>query len=852
MALDKNMTRLSVDSLRKELGIAHQSIRALERALAEREQEDGQRRTTLRTIVQSETFLAQSAEIAHLGYAIWDEILDRDVTVSEEFARIHGLTRDEYLETISSMEKYLEFVVQNDREKYLDYENQFAADDSGKGAGVEYRIMRPDGEIRHLYQRSQYVPAPSGRPSHQSIVVIQDITEQKQVELRLKKSKEALEESEAWLTQSVAMANLGHAIWDYGSENYIDVSEEWASIFGYSKEEFLAKFTDVEKDNSLIHPDDLDRYVVHYEDEDPDDLAPDIEYRIVTRTNEIRHLLQSNKYVFNEPGEHAKSLVTILDITDRIERENELNEARNAAEQASVAKSSFLANMSHEMRTPLNAIINLNALLLDSALDPQQHELASSAYQESKALSVLIRDILDFSKIEAGSLESKECAFGLHGLFDELETVFRAQADNSGLDFSMAIATHVPNWVKGDEPKLRQVLVNLIGNGLKFTKSGGVTVNVQAAGDQSFLFRVNDTGIGISADSIEHVFTEFYQQDASFSRKFGGVGLGLAISRSLVQAMGGEISCKQLPKGGSSFWFTIPLEETTPPEKTMLPHVIREPISAKVLVVDDSHGGQLVAGAILRKAGCNVQAASNGAEAVRALSNQHFDIVLMDLSMPVMDGMEATRKIRALGGEASRTPIVAMTANAFPEDRDRCLQAGMNDFISKPISSGDLLDVVAHWAELAHGDLSGVSESASDDVEKQKSIVADSGPACNEKPVGQLMDIGVLESMEQELSREVVNSIVGVYIHETGEHISALCKAGETANVPTMMAEAHAIKSSACTFGAFQLAEAAKAVEILARQDNQAAAIAAIAAVEELVEKTMQHCSSKYPALPND
>ena len=259
MTLDKNMTRFSVDSLRKELGSANQRIRALERALAEREQQDGQRKNTLRAIAQSEAFLEQSAEMAHLGYAIWDDILDRDVTVSEELARIHGLTRDEYLEAVSSMEKYLEFVVPDDREKYLDYENQFTADDSGQAAGIEYRIMRPDGEIRHLHQRSQYIPVPSGQPT-QSIVVIQDITEQKQVEFRLKKSREALEESEAMLTQSVAMANLGHAVWDYGSENYVQVSKEWARIFGYTKEEFLAKFTDVEKDNSLIHPDDLERY----------------------------------------------------------------------------------------------------------------------------------------------------------------------------------------------------------------------------------------------------------------------------------------------------------------------------------------------------------------------------------------------------------------------------------------------------------------------------------------------------------------------------------------------------------------------------------------------------------------
>ena len=345
MTPDRNTTRLSVDSLRKELGSANQRIRDLERALAEREQQDGQLKDKLFALAQSEAFLGQSAEMAHLGYGIWDDILDKDVTVSEELARIHGLSVDEYLEAISSMGAYLDFIVPDDREQYQDYEDQFTIDPRHDAAGVEYRIVRADGETRHLHQRSQYIPVPSGQPT-QSIVVIQDITEQKQVELRLKKSREALEESEAMLTQSVAMANLGHAVWDTDGEKYLQMSEEWARIFGYTKEEFLTTFTDVEKDSSLIHPDDLERYRVYYEDEDPDNLTPDIEYRIITRKNEIRHLLQSHNYVFNESGERTKALVTIQDITDRIERENELNEARNAAEQASVAKSSFLALMS--------------------------------------------------------------------------------------------------------------------------------------------------------------------------------------------------------------------------------------------------------------------------------------------------------------------------------------------------------------------------------------------------------------------------------------------------------------------------------------------------------------------------
>ena len=270
---------------------------------------------TLAVLKESKAFLEQSAEIANLGYAIWDDVLDKDVTVSEELARIHGLTRDEYLETINSMEAYLELVVPFDREKYIDYETQFAADSGGKAAGVEYRIMRPDGEIRHLHQRSQYVPAPSGEPT-QSIVVIQDITDQKQVEYGFKKSREALAESEAMLTQSVAMANLGHAIWDYVNDKYISVSEGWASIFGYTRKEFLAMFTNLKKDRELIHPEDRDRYQAYYDNTEEE---ADIEYRIIRRDGKTRHLLQRYQYFSNESPKQTKSLVTIQDITDRIE-----------------------------------------------------------------------------------------------------------------------------------------------------------------------------------------------------------------------------------------------------------------------------------------------------------------------------------------------------------------------------------------------------------------------------------------------------------------------------------------------------------------------------------------------------
>ncbi len=399
---------------------------------------------------------------------------------------------------------------------------------------------------------------------------------------------------------------------------------------------------------------------------------------------------------------------------------------------------------------------------------------------------------------------------------------------------------------------LRQILVNLIGNGLKFTESGGVTATVQTADSQNFLFRVNDTGIGISADSAEHVFDEFYQQDASLTRKYGGSGLGLTISRRLVQMMGGEISCGPLPEGGSSFWFTVPLEETTSPEVIEVTHGIQAPISARVLVVEDSHGGQMVAEAILSKAGCDVQLVSNGEEAIRAVSQQEFDIVFMDLSMPVMDGLEATRQIRALDGEASRTPIVAMTANAFPEDHAKCLQAGMNDFMAKPISAETLLDRVLHWVAPVQGTADAESKTVSGDADKKDSEAAQNELPVDENPGRELMDLGVIAVMERETSCELVKEIIGVFVHETSEHLLALRKAGEAADTTAMVAEAHAIKSSAGTFGALQLQDVSSTVEVLGRQGKQAEAIAAIKVLGEVAEQTILLFSSRFSVAPGD
>ncbi|WP_240535624.1 ATP-binding protein [Bradyrhizobium sp. STM 3809] len=396
---------------------------------------------------------------------------------------------------------------------------------------------------------------------------------------------------------------------------------------------------------------------------------------------------------------------------ERGEALDRLGKSLADAEAASRAKSDFLAMMSHEIRTPLAGMMGMIDLLVGTELNEEQCGLAHVAHESARNLLTVVNNILDFSKLEAGQFEPESIPFSVRHSVDAVRLLLAPKARSKGLQFETSISSEIPDQLAGDPSRLGQILLNLVGNSIKFTETGSISIAAfPVASSPEFIqlrFEVTDTGTGIPAEVQKGLFNAFVQADSSISRKYGGSGLGLAICKRLCQAMGGDIGVESEPGRGSTFWFTMrcrpcdtPVKVPSPP---LVPAIPRGPVDLKILVAEDNDIIRSLVSKLLARNGYQADLVCNGREAVEAVQRKAYDLILMDMQMPEMDGISASRLIRALDGPIRNVPIIALTANALAGQREICLAAGMNDFVTKPIRPEALQSAIARYRPAALG-----------------------------------------------------------------------------------------------------------------------------------------------------
>ncbi len=637
----------------------------------------------------SKDSLANILEGTHVGTWQWD-IQTGETTFDERWAKIIGYTLKEI--TPFSIETWARFAHADDLkrseallkrifDRELDYYD------------IECRMKHKDGSWIWVQARGKVTTwSADGKPLIMSGTHT-DITERKETELALKESE--------WGYRM--LADSGQAlIWKSDTDKLCYwFNRVWLQFTGRTLEQ--------EKGNGWaegVHPEDFQRCLDTYINAFDKQEFFSMDYRLRYHDGTYRWIQDDGCPNYDGQGNFLGYIGYCLDITVLKNVEKDLRIAMESADAANTAKSQFLSNMSHEIRTPMNGFMGMLQLLLTTELTDEQREFVKIASTSANSLLVLVNDILDYSKIEAGKLELEKSNFHLENLINEIMALNNISVDNAGLLLEAIIEKDVPVNLIGDPFRIKQIILNLMGNAIKFTKKGRIKLFVKALKQQEgkevvIEFEVKDTGIGIPIDKVHCLFERFSQADNSNTRMYGGTGLGLSICKGLVKRMGGEIWVESIEGEGSTFYFTCLLENANAEIEIKEQPLVKKVAPQKavnILIAEDDKVSRTIAEMVAKKPGWQVTTAENGAEAVALFKRKKFDMIIMDVQMPLINGYETTAIIRTLESlNGTYTPIIAMTSFALTGDREKCLEAGMDDYLSKPLILDDFYQMVLKW-----------------------------------------------------------------------------------------------------------------------------------------------------------
>jgi PAS domain S-box-containing protein len=735
-------------------------------------------------LVEANERFAVAAGAASLGF--WDlDVETRSVHWDDQMYKLRGMVR-------ASRERGPMQVGQihaDDRTRVTEEIDDAAA--GTRSFDSEYRIVCPDGRVRHMKAAASLKRDSTGRGGR-LLGVSFDITERKEAENKL------IEANERFAVAAEA-ASLG--FWDLDiEERSVRWDDQMFRLFGVDR-------TD---EGSLgfrfkhVHIDDQMRVDGEIRDAIEGMRSFDSEYRIVRPDGRVRHVKSAATLKRDPAGPGGRLIGVSFDITDRKEAQQELEYARDAAEAANRTKSDFLAVMSHEIRTPMNGIMGMNALLLDTALTPRQRKMGETIRHSADSLLTIIDDILDISKLEAGKFDLEKIGFNLDSVLKGAIDLLAPRAEEKNLSFSADMTAISRRALYGDPTRLRQIVLNLLANAIKFTEHGDITITVATTdaveGGSRTRFEVRDTGPGVDDETKRRLFKPFEQADGSITRRFGGTGLGLSICKKLVELMGGEIGIADRPGGGSVFWFEVVLPHAAPgfddrSEKSAEGDRRSTAVhSGRILLAEDNDVNVEVATMILEGAGYVVDVAVDGMRAVEAFNRNSYDLVLMDVQMPKLDGLSAARQIRASERGGKRLPIIAMTANAMKEDRRRCLDAGMDDYLSKPLKPALLIETVNRWID-------------------RSTAPPTSLPDTNAIEALPILDMKAIDELTSILPAKRILPFLRLCLLRADEETAALARLNRTSALDEIRNEAHKLLANAGTFGARQVQELASRLQ---------------------------------------